>query len=67
MIILQVQDYRLVGTQPRATLRPRTKGSDMEQYQKVCRVTRSVSNYTCIFLDFVRRFGSYVKGLPKTK
>ena len=24
-------------------------------------------NYACIFLDFVRGFGSYVKGLPKTK
>ena len=24
-------------------------------------------NYTCILLDFVRGFGSYVKGLPKTK
>ena len=24
-------------------------------------------NYTDIFLDFVRGFGSYVKGLPKTK
>ena len=24
-------------------------------------------NYTGIFLDFVHRFGSYVKGLPKTK
>ena len=24
-------------------------------------------NYTGIFLDFVHGFGSYVKGLPKTK
>ena len=40
----------------------------MKQYQKVCRITRSVPNYyTCIFLDFVRRFSSYVKGLLKTK
>ena len=26
-----------------------------------------VPSYTCIFLDFIRAFGSYVKGLPKTK
>ena len=39
----------------------------MEQYQEVCRITLSVPNYTCIYLDFVRGFGSYVKGLPKTK
>ena len=25
----------------------------MEQYQEVCRITKSVPNYTCIFLDFV--------------
>ena len=43
------------------------RGSDMEQYQEVCRMIRYVPNYTCIFLDFVRGFGSYVKGLPKTK
>ena len=35
----------------------------MEHYQEVCRITRSVPNYTCIFLDFVREFVSYVKGL----
>ena len=39
----------------------------MEQYQGVCIITRSVPNYTCIFLDFVHGFGSYVKGMPKTK
>ena len=39
----------------------------MEQYQEGYRITRSVPNYTCIFLDFARRLGSYVKGLPKTK
>ena len=38
----------------------------MEYYQEVCRITRFVSNYTCIFFDFVRGFASYVKGLPKT-
>ena len=25
----------------------------MEQYQDVCRITKSVPNYTCFFLDFV--------------
>ena len=39
----------------------------MEQYQEVCRISRSVPNYTCIFLDFVCQLGSYVKGLPKMK
>ena len=28
---------------------------------------RESPNYTGIFLDFVHGFGSYVKGLPKTK
>ena len=39
----------------------------MEQYQEVCRITRSVSNYACISVDFVHGFNSYVKSLPKTK
>ena len=39
----------------------------MEQYQEVCRITRSVPNYTCILLDFICRLGSYVKGLLKKK
>ena len=39
----------------------------MEQYQEVCRITRFVPNYTCIFLEFIPGFGSYVKVLPKTK
>ena len=26
-----------------------------------------VPSYTCIFLDFIRTFSSYVKGLPKKK
>ena len=39
----------------------------MEQYQKVCRITRPVPNDTCTFLDFVCGFDSYVKGQPKTK
>ena len=67
-IILQVQDYRLqifVGQSPERLKRPQPKGSDMEQYQEVCRITRSVPNYTCVFLDFLRGFSSYVKGLPK--
>ena len=55
------------GTKHRGTIKTTTKGKDMEQYQEVCRITRSVPNYTCSFLDFVCQFGSYVKGLPKTK
>ena len=60
MINLQVQDY--TGTKPRAIIKTtvtQTKGSDMEQFQEVCRITRSVPNYTCIFLDFVFGFRSY--------
>ena len=39
----------------------------MEQFQEVCRITSFVPKYTCICLDFVGGFGSYVKGLPKMK
>ena len=52
---------------PRATIKATTKGSGMEHYQEVCRITRYVPNYTCTFLDFICGFGSYRKGLPKTK
>ena len=68
MTILQEQDYRLqtfVGQSPERLLRAGPKGSDMEHYQEVCRITRSEPNYMCIFLDFVYGFGSYVKGLQK--
>ena len=47
--------------------RPRPKDSYMEQYQEVCRITRSVPNYTSNVLDFVGGFGSHVKGLLKMK
>ena len=47
--------------------RPRPKGNDMEQYQEVCRIIRSVPNYTSIFIDSVRGIGSNVKGRTKTK
>ena len=39
----------------------------MERYKEDCRITRSVPNYTCIFLDFVRGFDTYMKDMPKTK
>ena len=69
MIILQehVKDYRLLWDKTQSDYKDHTKGKDMEQYQEVCRITMSVPNYTCIFLDFVCQFGSYVKGLPKMK
>ena len=35
---------------------------------KAISAEREISpNHMCIFLDFVHRLGSYVKGLPKTK
>ena len=59
------------GTIPRATIKPTNL---MQLYGAICIVKvfllseREISpNYTDIFLDFVHGFGSYVKGLPKTK
>ena len=59
------------GTIPRATIKTTNL---MQWYCAICIVKvfllseREISpNYTDIFLDFVHRFGSYVKGLPKTK
>ena len=43
------------------------KENYMEQYREVCIYTRSLPNYTYIFIDFVCGIGLYVKGLPKTK
>ena len=57
------KDYRLLWDKAQSD----KKGSDMEQYLEVCRITRSVPNYTYIFIDFVHRIGSYVKVLAKTK
>ena len=59
------------GTIPRAT----TKTTNLMQWHgTICIVKvfllseREISRtYTGIFLDFVHGFGSYVKGLPKTK
>ena len=58
-------------TRPRATI----KTTNLRQWHgTICIVKefllseREISpNYTGIFYDFVHRFGSYVKGLPKTK
>ena len=59
------------GTIPRATIKTTNL---MQLYGAICIVKvfllseREMSpNYTDIFLDFVHGFGSYVKGLPKTK
>ena len=59
------------GTIPRATIKTTNL---MQWYGAICIVKvfllseREISpNYTDIFLDFVHGFGSYVKGLPKTK
>ena len=59
------------GTIPRATIETTNL---MQWYGAICIVKvfllseREISpNYTVIFLDFVHGFGSYVKGLPKTK
>ena len=59
------------GTMPRATI----KTTILRQgHGKICignvflLSERELSpNYTSIFLDFVHGFGSYMKGLPKTK
>ena len=59
------------GTIPRATI----KTTNLMQWYGAIRIVkvfllseREISpNYTDIFLDFVHGFGSYVKGLPKTK
>ena len=64
-IILQVQDYRLLWDKAQSDYKDHDLKavSDMEQYQEVCRITGSVPNHTCIFLEFVCGFSSYVKGL----
>ena len=67
--ILLTTDF--CGTIPRATI----KTTNLMQWDgTICIVKvfllseRKISpNCTGIFLDFVHRFGSYVKGLPKTK
>ena len=59
----------ICGTIPRATI----KTTNLMQWNncivKVFLLSeREISlNYTGIFLDYVHGFGSYVKGLPKTK
>ena len=67
--ILLTTDF--CGTIPRATLKTTNL---MKWHGTICIVKvfllseREISrNYTGIFLDFVHGFGSYVKGLPKTK
>ena len=64
-------DYRSCGTIPRATIKTTNL---MQWHEKICIVQvfllseREISpKYTGIFLHFVHGFGSYVKGLPKTK
>ena len=64
-------DYRLCGTIPRPTIRTTNL---MQWCGTICILNvfllfeRKISpNYAGIFLDFVHGFGSYVKGLPKTK
>ena len=59
------------GTIPRATIKT---SNLMEWHETICIVKvfllseREISpKYTGIFLHFVHGFGSYVKGLPKTK
>ena len=63
--IVQTTDF--CGARPRAT----KKLSNLRQcHETICFVKpeKEISpNYTGIFSDFVHRFGSYVKGLPKTK
>ena len=67
--ILLTTDF--CGTIPRATIKTTNL---MQWHGTICIVKvfllseREISrNYTGIFLDFVHGFGSYVKGLPKTK
>ena len=67
--ILLTTDFR--GTIPRPTIKTTNL---MQWYGTICIFNvfllseREISpNYTGIFLDFVHGFGSYVKGLPKTK
>ena len=68
MIILQVQDYRLLQDKAQSNYKDHElKAVTWNKRHEVCRITRSVPNYTCIFLDFVCGFSSYVKGLLKTK
>ena len=59
------------GTVPRLTIKTTNL---MQWHGKFCILNvfllseREISpNYAGIFLDFVHGFGSYVKGLPKTK
>ena len=67
--ILLTTDF--CGTIPRPTIKTTNL---MQGYGTICIFNvfllseREISpNYTGIFLDFVHGFGSYVKGLPKTK
>ena len=67
--ILLTTDF--CGTIPRPTIKTTNL---MQWYGTICIFNvfllseREISpNYTGIFLDFVHRFGSYVKCLPKTK
>ena len=67
--ILLTRDF--CGTLPRATIKTTHL---MQWHGTICIVKvfllseREISpNYTGFFLDFVHGFGSYVKGLPKTK
>ena len=59
------------GTIPRATIRTTNL---MQWHETICIVKvfllserENSPKYSGIFLHFVHRFGSYVKGLPKTK
>ena len=66
-----LQSTAFCGTRPRATI----KTVNLSQWHgTICIVKEFLlsereicTNYTGIFLDFVHGFGSYVKGLPKTK
>ena len=63
-------DYRLLWDKPRPTIKTT---NSMQWHGTVCILNvfllseRESPNYADIFLDFVHGFGSYVKGLPKTK
>ena len=65
-----LQSTAFCGTRPRATI----KTTNLRQWHGTICIVKEFSlsereispNYTGIFLDFVRGFGSYVKGLPKT-